>query len=203
MLKIALRVLRKTQKEVAEAINSNQPQLAYWMNSGKGPDDVLQRVETALGIRLQDVLESPALCPRCRENGRDPAYEVCGRCHMDDVFARKIAAKEENTRRAQKLYRSKDWRGRRLEILAANPTCRFCKRGGPEGVVLQVHHVKAGFERSDLEREQYASLRAEDVIVICKSCHYCVHAGMVPCPTCSGWKRPQSPTSCQRCRKSE
>ncbi|HET9158087.1 MAG TPA: hypothetical protein VFN91_15550, partial [Myxococcaceae bacterium] len=56
-LRLALRLAGVTQARAAKVLEARQTQLSAWMALGKGPNDVLQRLETAFGFRTDTLVE--------------------------------------------------------------------------------------------------------------------------------------------------
>jgi len=79
-----------------------------------------------------------------------------------------------------KPWRTKEWRERRKEILMNRPNCEWCGFDS----YLQIAH-KSGSGRSD----NYHQMLEEEVVVLCRSCHFIMHKGSDPCLKCGKWKR--------------
>ena len=60
-LRLALRLAGVTQARAAKVLDARQTQLSAWMALGKGPEDVLSRLEAAFGFRTDALVDR---CPR-------------------------------------------------------------------------------------------------------------------------------------------
>ena len=83
-LRLALRLAGVTQARAARVLDARQTQLSAWMALGKGPNDVLQRLETAFGFRTDSLVDicmgrdANVLCHRFKARGS----ETCAACAM-------------------------------------------------------------------------------------------------------------------------
>lgn len=86
----------------------------------------------------------------------------------------------EDQRLMAQAWRSKAWKARRAELLAAHPRCEWCN-----GASCQINHKRPGFY------PEYALMLRHEVDVICKPCHK--HF------TETGQRRPVMYDNCQDC----
>ena len=71
---------------------------------------------------------------------------------------------------AKKFYDSARWRALRKQVLAEEPTCRFCPPEHPR-LSTTGHHVEPLDRRPDL------ALVRENIRGICTECHTALHKG--------------------------
>lgn len=89
----------------------------------------------------------------------------------------------EDQRLMAQAWRSKAWKARRDELLAAHPRCEWCN-----GKSSQINHKRKGFY------PEYALMLRDEVDVICKPCHK--HF------TETGGRRPVMYDNCEDCNAS-
>jgi len=88
-----------------------------------------------------------------------------------------------------KIYRSKEWKEKREEILS--DTCAYC--GSKDKLCL--HHLD---ETSYKNIDVYKNISDENVITLCNLCHYHIHRGRDVCQVC---KKNYKGLSFQMCRE--
>jgi hypothetical protein len=91
-----------------------------------------------------------------------------------------VAYKNEDQRLMAKAWRSKAWKARHAELIAAHPRCEWCN-----GKSAQVNHKKQGWY------PEYPLMLRHEVDVICKPCHK--HF------TETGQRRPVMYINCNEC----
>ncbi len=80
-LRLALRLAGVTQARAARVLEARQSRLSAWMAMGKGPDDVVPRLEAAFGFRADALGDA---CPRRGGNLLCHGYKARAgrdRCH--------------------------------------------------------------------------------------------------------------------------
>ena len=99
--------------------------------------------------------------------------------------------REVNTPRGKttKPWQLADWKRKRKELL--KDQCEIC---GSKDPPLALHHLTKR-SRSPEEFARYCSLAPEDVITLCKKCHFMISKGFVLCQQCrKNWHAPRYPT---------
>jgi hypothetical protein len=96
------------------------------------------------------------------------------------------------------IYHTKEWKAWRKEILGDNPSCLVCGKTKP----LHIHHLhktKIG--------DPYIGASREDIVILCKSCHWAILKGLSYFSFCGNlyrggnifsknnicWRHPESP----------
>ena len=165
-----------TQARAAKVLEARQTQLSAWMALGKGPEDVLQRLETAFGFQADALVEACAgnggnvLCHRYKARGADS----CAACAM---------------------------RAPSTNVLVTNgnggveecvPVCVNCGKSEADQVRLRPARMLAGGARMPIGS---ASASAVHICTQCRNAH---RHQLLRCPDCSGWMR-AGRDRCHRC----
>ena len=108
------------------------------------------------------------------------------------------------------LYQTPAWRERRAAVIARTTSCEWCSRTFGGKVVATVHHTGTAYTPSTGkgDEEGYLEMRDDEVVVICRGCHFFWHEhglkpGDLPLTCrCGKWKEPQFET-CLSCHLAE
>jgi hypothetical protein len=175
-LRLALRLAGVTQARAAKVLDARQTQLSAWMALGKGPDDVLQRLESAFGFQTDALVEacpgggSNVLCHRYKQRGTDS----CAACAMRGLPANVLVT---------------DGNGNGEERI---PTCVSCGKSEADQVRLRPARMLSGGARLPIGS---ASATA---VYICTQCRNAHRHQLLHCPDCDGWMR-AGRDRCHRC----
>lgn len=91
-------------------------------------------------------------------------------------------------------------------MIARASGCEWCARAFGGKVIASVHHIVTDYrtDSGEPDWDAYLAMRDEDVVVICKGCHFFWHdRGLKPGDPpltcrCGKWKEPQFET-CRSC----
>jgi len=175
-LRLALRLAGVTQARAARVLEARQTQLSAWMALGKGPDDVLQRLETAFGFRTDTLVEActggggNVLCHRYKPRGTNS----CAACAMGIPTANVLVTNGKGN--------------------AGGPTaaCVSCGKSEADQVRLRPARTLSGGARLPI-----GTARASAVF-ICTQCRNAHRHQLLRCPGCEGWMR-AGRDRCHRC----
>jgi len=175
-LRLALRLAGVTQSRAAKVLHARQTQLSAWMALGKGPDDVLQRLEAAFGFRTDALVDA---CPRDGGNVLCHRYKArssssCAACALGGLPSNVLAT---------------DGNGIADEH---RPTCVSCGKSEEDQVRLRPARMLSGGVRVPLGA---AGARA---VFICTQCRNAHRHQLRRCPACGGWMR-SGRDRCHRC----
>ena len=175
-LRLALRLAGVTQARAAKVLEARQTQLSAWMALGKGPDDVLRRLEMAFGFETDALVEACAggsgnlLCHRYKARGADS----CAACAIP-VPSPNVLVTDGNG--------SADER---------SPACVSCGKTEVDQVRLRPVRMLSGGARVP-----FGSASAS-VVYICTQCRNAHRHQLLRCPECDGWMR-AGRDRCHRC----
>jgi hypothetical protein len=175
-LRLALRLAGVTQARAAKVLDARQTQLSAWMALGKGPDDVLQRLETAFGFQTDALVEicpgggSNVLCHRYKPRGTDS----CAACAMRVLSANVLVT---------------DGDGNTEERI---PTCVSCGKSEADQVRLRPARMLSGGARLPI------GSASASAVYICTQCRNAHRHQLLRCPDCDGWMR-AGRDRCHRC----
>jgi hypothetical protein len=175
-LRLALRIAGVTQARAARVLDARQTQLSAWMALGKGPDDVLQRLETAFGFRTDSLVDICAgqgenvLCHRYKARGSDS----CAACAMHGSSAN-VLAMNGNGASEERM-----------------PVCVSCGRSEADQVRLRPARMLSGGVRMPIRSVSSSAL------FICTQCRNAHRHQLRRCPVCAGWMR-AGRDRCHRC----
>jgi len=175
-LRLALRLAGVTQARAAKVLEARQTQLSAWMALGKGPGDVLQRLETAFGFQADALVEACAgngdnvLCHRYKARGAD----FCAACAMR-VPPTNVLVTNGN--------------GGGLERV---PSCVNCGRSEADQVRLRPARMLSGGARMPI------GSASASAVYICTQCRNAHRHQLLRCPDCDGWMR-AGRDRCHRC----
>ena len=175
-LRLALRLAGVTQARAARVLDARQTQLSAWMALGKGPDDVLQRLETAFGFRTDTLVElcggggDNVLCHRYKPRGADS----CAACAMRVASTNVLVV---------------DGNGSSDEHL---PTCVNCGKSEADQVRLRPARMLSGGARMPIRSASASAM------YICTQCRNAHRHQLLRCPQCDGWMR-AGRDRCHRC----
>ncbi len=175
-LRLALRLAGVTQARAARVLDARQTQLSAWMALGKGPEDVLSRLEAAFGFRTDALVDR---CPRRAGNVLCHGYKArggpfCAACAM--LVPVQSAAS--------------------LAIDGAEPgvpSCVSCGKTEADQVRLRPARMVSGRNRVAL-----AGGSANGTVFICTQCRNAHRHQLHRCPDCDGWMR-AGRDRCHRC----
>lgn len=175
-LRLALRLAGVTQARAARVLDARQTQLSAWMALGKGPDDVLQRLETAFGFQTDSLVDPCAgrggnvLCHRYKARGSD----TCAACAMPGPSSNVLATDGDGAAEQR------------------TPSCVSCGKSEADQVRLRPARMLSGGTRMPL-----TSVSASAVF-ICTQCRNAHRHQLRRCPVCGGWMR-AGRDRCHRC----
>jgi hypothetical protein len=177
-LRLALRLAGVTQARAAKVLDARQTQLSAWMALGKGPDDVLQRLEAAFGFRTDALVDR---CPRASENVLCQGYKPrgsssCAACAMRGTLGDAVPIRIGTTRDDERPA----------------PSCVSCGKSEADQVRLRPARMLLGGGRVPIGA---AGARA---IFICTQCRNAHRHQLHLCPDCHGWMR-SGRDRCHRC----
>ncbi len=172
-LRLALRLAGVTQARAAKVLEARQTQLSAWMAQGKGPDDVVLRLEVAFGFRTDALVDA---CPRRSGNvlchGFKPrGSPFCAACAM----------------RALPGTIPPEAEGDGSERL---PSCVSCGKSEADQVRLRPARMLSGGVRM--------RLGSAGALFICTQCRNAHRHQLHRCPDCEGWMR-AGRDRCYRC----
>ncbi len=179
-LRLALRLAGVTQARAAKVLDARQTQLSAWMALGKGPEDVLQRLETAFGFRTDTLVEvcggggSNVLCHRYKARGTDS----CAACAMR-VPATNVLVTDGHG----------NGNGSSVEGV---PTCVSCGKSEADQVRLRPARMLSGGARMPI------GSASASAVYICTQCRNAHRHQLLRCPDCDGWMR-AGRDRCHRC----
>jgi hypothetical protein len=175
-LRLALRIAGVTQARAARVLDARQTQLSAWMALGKGPDDVLQRLETAFGFQTDSLVDictgrdGNVLCHRYKARGAN----ACAACAMGIPPPNLVAT---------------DGDGAVDERI---PTCVGCGKSEADQVRLRPARMLSGGVRMPISSVSASAL------FICTQCRNAHRHQLRRCPDCDGWMR-AGRDRCHRC----
>jgi hypothetical protein len=175
-LRLALRLAGVTQARAAKVLDARQTQLSAWMALGKGPDDVLPRLEAAFGFLTDSLVDvcpgrsGNVLCNRYKARGS----AACAACAMQ-VLAANVLATDADGSAEERV-----------------PTCVSCGRSEADQVRLRPARMLSGGMRMPI-RSAGAS-----AFFICTQCRNAHRHQLHRCPGCDGWMR-SGRDRCHRC----
>ena len=174
-LRLALRLAGVTQARAAKVLEARQTQLSAWMALGKGPDDVLQRLETAFGFHTDLLVEACAgdgnvLCHRYKARGADS----CAACAMAVPAANLLVT---------------DGNG---SVGGHVPACVSCGKSEADQVRLRPARMLSGGARMPI------GSASASAVYICTQCRNAHRHQLLHCPDCDGWMR-AGRNRCHRC----
>jgi hypothetical protein len=175
-LRLALRLAGVTQARAAKVLEARQTQLSAWMALGKGPDDVLQRLETAFGFHTDALVEACAgdggnvLCHRYKARGTDS----CAACAMGAATAN-VVVTDDNGRAG-----------------GPEPACVSCGKSEMDQVRLRPARMLSGGARMPI------GAASASAVYICTQCRNAHRHQLLRCPACDGWMR-AGRDRCHRC----
>lgn len=175
-LRLALRVAGVTQARAAQVLEARQTQLSAWMALGKGPEDVVERLEAAFGFRTESLVDA---CPGHAGNLLCHRYKPrssssCAACAVG-VPATTVVATDGDGHAEER-----------------EPTCVSCGRSEADQVRLRPARMLSGGVRVPLGA---AGARA---VFICTQCRNAHRHQLLRCPECDGWMR-GGRDRCHRC----
>jgi len=175
-LRLALRLAGVTQARAAKVLDARQTQLSAWMALGKGPNDVVQRLEAAFGFETDALVDT---CPRrggsllChRYKPRDST--LCVACARGLPPVAVVPLDGDG---------SVDDRG---------PTCVSCGRSEADQVRLRLARMLSGGLRVPI------GSAGANAVFICTQCRNAHRHQLLRCPECDGWMR-GGRDRCHRC----
>ena len=174
-LRLALRLAGVTQARAAQVLNARQTQLSAWMALGKGPDDVVQRLEEAFGFRSDALVDA---CPRRGGNVLCHGYKARGTpyCAACAMLVEPVAP----------VLVDGDGDGR-------GPSCVSCGRSEADQVRLRpARMLQSG------NRVPFTAGLAAGAVFICTQCRNAHRHQLHRCPDCDGWMR-AGRDRCHRC----
>ena len=175
-LRLALRLAGVTQARAAKVLDARQTQLSAWMALGKGPDDVLQRLETAFGFHTDALVEicpgggDNVLCHRYKPRGTDSCAACATRVPSANVLVT-------------------DGNGHDEERM---PTCVSCGKSEADQVRLRPARMLSGGARLPI------GSASASAVYICTQCRNAHRHQLLRCPECDGWMR-AGRDRCHRC----
>jgi hypothetical protein len=174
-LRLALRLAGVTQARAAKVLDARQTQLSAWMALGKGPDDVVQRLEAAFGFRTDALVDT---CPRHRGNLLCHGYKargssLCAACAMGVLPVNVMSV---------------DADGADDRV----PTCVSCGKSEADQVRLRPARMLSGGVRVPL------GTAGASAVFICTQCRNAHRHQLLRCPDCGGWMR-AGRDRCHRC----
>ena len=175
-LRLALRLAGVTQARAAKVLDARQTQLSAWMALGKGPHDVLQRLETAFGFQADALVEvcpgggGNVLCHRYKPRGTDS----CAACSTR-VPAANVLVTDGNGGTEQHT-----------------PTCVSCGKSEADQVRLRPARMLSGGARLPI------GSASASAVYICTQCRNAHRHQLLRCPNCDGWMR-AGRDRCHRC----
>jgi hypothetical protein len=173
-LRLALRLAGVTQARAARVLEARQTQLSAWMALGKGPDDVLQRLETAFGFRTDSLVDICAgrdanvLCHRYKARDSD----TCAACAM---HAANVVSMDGDVTGVERI-----------------PSCVSCGKSEADQVRLRPARMLSGGVRAPIRS---ASPSGPFICTQCRNAH---RHQLRHCPVCAGWMR-AGRDRCHRC----
>jgi len=174
-LRLALRLAGVTQARAAQVLSARQTQLSAWMALGKGPDDVVPRLEAAFGFRTDALVD---VCPRRGGNVLCHGYKARG--------APFCAACAMVVEPVNSLVIDGDGDGR-------GPSCVSCGRSEADQVRLRpARMLQSG------NRVPFTAGLASGAVFICTQCRNAHRHQLHRCPDCDGWMR-AGRDRCHRC----
>lgn len=175
-LRLALRLAGVTQARAAKVLDARQTQLSAWMALGKGPNDVLQRLETAFGFETDALVDT---CPRhggsllCHRY-KPRSSTLCVACAMGVSAVAEVRLDGDG---------SADGR---------MPTCVSCGKTEADQVRLRPARMLSGGLRVPL------GSAGANAVFICTQCRNAHRHQLLRCPECGGWMR-AGRDRCHRC----
>src|SRR5262249_17530639 len=178
-LRLALRLAGVTQARAAQVLGARQTQLSAGMALGKGPEDVLPRLETAVWVRTDALVDG---CPRRGGNVLCHGYKArgspfCAACAMHVPPADVAPGLTDGVADG-------DGHG---------PACVSCGRSEADQVRLRPARMLSGGTRVPI-----ASGLNVSVVFICTQCRNAHRHQLQRCPACTGWMR-AGRDRCHRC----
>ena len=177
-LRLALRLAGVTQARAAKVLDARQTQLSAWMALGKGPNDVLQRLETAFGFETDSLVDTcprrggSLLCHRYKPRGST----LCVACAMG-VTAVAVMPLDGNGNG---------------NAATRTPTCVSCGKSEADQVRLRPARMLSGGLRLPL------GAAGANGVFICTQCRNAHRHQLLRCPECDGWMR-AGRDRCHRC----
>jgi len=93
----------------------------------------------------------------------------------------------------RKIWDSKEWKIKReLLLIKVGHKCQWCINT----TYLQMAHISE-CTWVDLTDEEY--LTTDQVLILCRKCHYAKKHGKVKCPCCEGYKSNNKFNTCWKC----
>lgn len=178
-LRLALRLAGVTQARAAQVLNARQTQLSAWMALGKGPDDVVPRLEAAFGFRTDALVDA---CPRRGGNVLCHGYKARGApfCAACTVVVEPLPPVP------LVLDGNGNGDGRA-------PSCVSCGRSEADQVRLRPARMLQGGNRL-----RFTAGAADGAVFICTQCRNAHRHQLHRCPDCDGWMR-AGRDRCHRC----
>ncbi len=175
-LRLALRLAGVTQARAAQVLGARQTQLSAWMALGKGPDDVVQRLEEAFGFRTDALVDA---CPRRGGNVLCHGYKArgspfCAACAMLVPASGSTSAPADGDGQERV------------------PSCVSCGRSEADQVRLRPARMLSGGGRVPIASS------AAGHVYICTQCRNAHRHQLHRCPDCAGWMR-AGRDRCHRC----
>jgi hypothetical protein len=177
-LRLALRLAGVTQARAARVLDARQTQLSAWMAQGKGPEDVVTRLEIAFGFRTDALVDA---CPRPGGDVLCHGYKsrgtsFCLACSMRGPFPLTMPASTEGEDGAAEPL----------------PCCVSCGKSEADQVRLRPARMLSGGARVPL------GSTGAGVVFICTQCRNAHRHQLHRCPDCDGWMR-AGRNRCHRC----
>ena len=177
-LRLALRLAGVTQARAAKVLGARQTQLSAWMALGKGPNDVVQRLEAAFGF------EADALVDICPRHG---GSLLCHRYKPRDSTLCVACAVGVQALAAEPLDGDGDG-----SAALRMPTCVSCGKSEADQVRLRPARMLSGGLRVPL------GSAGANAVFICTQCRNAHRHQLLRCPECGGWMR-AGRDRCHRC----
>jgi len=177
-LRLALRLAGVTQARAAKVLDARQTQLSAWMALGKGPEDVLSRLETAFGFRADALVDR---CPRHGGNLLCHGYKprgapFCAACAMRGTSPEPGPAMTDGNGGSEGF----------------SPACVSCGKSEADQVRLRPARMLSGGARVPIGAASAGAL------FICTQCRNAHRHQLHRCPECTGWMR-AGRDRCHRC----
>jgi len=177
-LRLALRLAGVTQARAAKVLDARQTQLSAWMALGKGPNDVVQRLEAAFGFETESLVDT---CPRHGGNLLCHRYKprgstLCVACAMGVPAVAVV---------------SLDGKGNG-NATGRVTTCVSCGKSDADQVRLRPARMLSGGVRVPLGATDASA------VFICTQCRNAHRHQLLRCPECGGWMH-AGRDRCHRC----
>ncbi len=93
----------------------------------------------------------------------------------------------------RQIWRSKEWKIKREILLKkVNNKCQWCDNT----TYLQMAHIVENTQNIMTDKEY---LETNQVLILCRKCHYAKSHGKVRCPCCNGYKVKNQFNTCWKC----